>query len=208
MAKAANILNAVLRCLDFIPALATAWGNFAARKDSLTFLIALPRVSLMLELVLFPDERLHKISSSVENINGEIKELVDQMMEIMHQGGGIGLAGVQVGRMESLFVVHVLEEAPLVFINPEITSCSDNLVPYEEGCLSIPGVYAEVMRPDAIELRAWNQQGEEFTMETRGVLARVIQHEYDHLRGVLFYEHLKRGMKKRLLATYEKSRNQ
>jgi peptide deformylase len=162
----------------------------------------------MLDLVLLPDERLHKVSSDVRNINDDLRSYVSEMIETMHEGNGIGLAGVQVGRMENLFVVHIPDDEPRVFINPEITSFSEELSPYEEGCLSIPGVYAEVMRPDAVEIRAVDADGAEFRLETGGLLARVIQHEYDHLSGRLFYEYLKPGQQRRLLAAYEKARKQ
>lgn len=160
----------------------------------------------MLDLVILPDERLHRISSPVASINGELASYCDEMIETMHEGSGIGLAGVQVGRMENLFVVHVPDDHPRVFINPEIHGFSETLAPYEEGCLSIPGVYAEVHRPEAVQVRAWDQNGREFDLEADGILARVIQHEYDHLQGKLFYKYLKPGQRKRLLAAYEKNR--
>jgi peptide deformylase len=162
----------------------------------------------MLELVLLPDERLHKTSSDVREIDGALREYTREMITTMHEGNGIGLAGIQVGRMENLFVVHVPDDDPRVFINPKITSFSDELSPYEEGCLSIPGVFADVMRPDAVEVEAFDEQGKAFRLEADGILARVIQHEYDHLIGRLFYEYLKPGQQRRLLSAYEKARKQ
>lgn len=157
----------------------------------------------MLEMVLLPDPRLHQSSHDISVFDKDLQDFCEQMVLTMREGQGIGLAGVQVGRMENLFVVQVEEKGPLVFINPRIISYSDSLVPYEEGCLSIPGVYAEVMRPDSVQIQACDPMGKEFTMETDGILARVVQHEYDHLVGKLFYEYLKPGQQKRLLKQYE-----
>ena len=158
----------------------------------------------MLELLTLPDERLQTASVPVRNINGELDQYCEQMVEVIHKAGGIGLAGVQTGRMENFFVVYLPDDKPRVFINPEITDSSDRADFYEEGCLSIPGVYAELKRPTAIQIRAWDRKGNEFTLETQGLLSRVIQHEYDHLQGRLFYEYLKPGQQRRLIRAYNK----
>ncbi len=165
-------------------------------------------IMAMLELVILPDERLHQASREVKNIDGELKSYAMDMIDAMHRGNGIGLAGVQVGRMENIFVVHAPDDEPRVFINPTIRGFSDNLEPYEEGCLSIPGVYADVLRPEALQVDAWDENGKAFSMEADGLLARVIQHEYDHLVGKLFYEYLKPGQQRRLLSAYEKAQKQ
>ena len=158
----------------------------------------------MLELVFFPDDRLQNASSAVTNIDGELARYCEDMIETMHEEKGIGLAGVQTGRMEKFFVVHVPDDEPRVFINPEILNFSDDAIPYEEGCLSIPGVYAEVTRPEKIHIQAWNKEGKEFTMEAAGLLSRAIQHEYDHVQGRLFFEYLRPGQQKRLIRAYNK----
>jgi len=109
--------------------------------------------------------------------------------------------------MDRLFVIHLPEEDPRVFINPVIELYSDKIVSFEEGCLSIPGIYSEVKRPDQVRIRALGRNGEEFVLEAEGYLARVIQHEFDHLEGVLFYDHLKDRKKERFLKAYGKSQN-
>ncbi|KGE70722.1 peptide deformylase [Spirochaeta lutea] len=158
----------------------------------------------MLDLVTLPDDRLHEVSNPVANIDGTLEKLVHDMIETMQLSKGIGLAGVQIGRMDRLFVVGVPDDKPRAFINPIITARSSELSDYEEGCLSIPGVYADVTRPESVQVTAWDEQGREFSLEASGLLARVIQHEYDHLDGTLFYEYLRPGSQKRLLRLYEK----
>lgn len=158
----------------------------------------------MLDIVILPDDRLYNVSSPVRNIDGELAQYCERMVKAMHAHDGIGLAGVQTGRMENIFVVHVPEDVARVFINPEILAVSDNYLSYEEGCLSIPGVYADVGRPDGVEIRAWDQKGKEFTLPAEGLLARAIQHEYDHLQGKLFYEYLSPSQRRRLLRSYHK----
>jgi len=161
----------------------------------------------MLDLVILPDNRLHEPSLPVESIDGALAEFAEKMIATMQEAKGIGLAGVQVGFLQRIFVVQVHDEAPQVFINPEILASSQELGTYEEGCLSIPGVYADLVRPKALEIQAWNIQGNLVKGQIDGLLARVFQHEFDHLNGTLFYQHLKPGAQKRLLKLYEK-RNQ
>ncbi len=126
------------------------------------------------------------------------------MLETMHTARGIGLAGPQVGRMERLFVVHVPDDEPRVFINPRIVAASPDEGPYEEGCLSIPGVYADIRRPLEVTVEAIDADGKPFRLDAGGVLARVIQHEYDHLDGVLFIDKLTSRKRERLLKAYRK----
>lgn len=156
----------------------------------------------MLPLVYHPDERLKAVADPIPEIDGELARLAGEMVETMHDAKGIGLAGPQVGHMGRLFVVHVPSDEPRVFINPEILAVSPEEGLYEEGCLSIPGVYAEVRRPLAITVEAWDENGTGFRLDAEGILARVIQHEYDHLRGVLFFEYLSRRRQERLLRSY------
>jgi len=126
------------------------------------------------------------------------------MIERLKKGDGVGLAGPQVGLMERIFVVLIEREEARVFINPSIIETSQDRVKYEEGCLSIPGCYANVMRPRAVKVQAWNEKGRPFTIEADGLLARVIQHEYDHLEGVLFIDRLSEARRERLLAKMAK----
>jgi peptide deformylase len=143
-------------------------------------------------------------ADDVTDISDELVHLTTEMVEAMHAEKGIGLAGPQVGRMDRLFVVHVPEDNPRVFINPRIVAVSPDEGAYEEGCLSIPGVYADVRRPLEITVEAWDEGANHFSLDATGILARVIQHEYDHLEGILFFEHLSRRRQERLLRNYRK----
>ncbi len=158
----------------------------------------------MISLVYHPDDRLQTKVDPVTNISAETVRITSEMLQTMHEAKGIGLAGPQVGLMERLFVVHVPDDAPRVFINPRLVAVSPDQGPYEEGCLSIPGVYADVKRPLEVSVEAYDQQGRFFTLDADGVLARVIQHEYDHLEGVLFFEYLSKRKQERLLKYYRK----
>ena len=156
-----------------------------------------------LELVIHPNDLLRQTSSKVVDIDGELVRLTDAMIETMHEARGIGLAGVQVGRLARLFVTHVEGDKPRVFINPSIIATSLETEAYDEGCLSIPAIYADVVRPEAVQVQAWNERGRPFTMEVDGLLARVIQHEIDHLNGVLFIDHLTDAERTRALKDYD-----
>jgi peptide deformylase len=157
----------------------------------------------MLEIVTIPAEVLYRRAEAVTEIDASIVELADQMIDAMHDAQGIGLAGPQVDRPVRLFVVHVNDDEPRVFINPEIIGTSIETARMEEGCLSIPGLYADVMRPRAIEVQAYNRRGRPFTLSAEGILARVIQHELDHLNGVLFVDHLSERKRERILRKYD-----
>jgi len=146
---------------------------------------------------------LRRVASPIQNINDETVRLAEDMVDAMIKGNGIGLAGPQVGRLERLFTVKIGEDDPLVFINPEIISTSPDLSSYEEGCLSIPGQYADVDRPALIQVQAWNTRGRPFTIEASGLLSTVIQHELDHLNGVLFIDHVSDRKRKKILGKFE-----
>jgi peptide deformylase len=158
----------------------------------------------MLRIITLGDERLVRRASVVADIDKMIHDLSGAMIEAMHVGNGIGLAGPQVGEMKRLFVCHVHGDIPRVFINPEIIQTSQEQVTLEEGCLSIPGTYADIVRPVEVSIQAWNEKGRPFRLDADGVLARVIQHEYDHLNGVLFLDHLSEAKRRRLLKGYNK----
>src|SRR3954468_9883760 len=163
-----------------------------------------------------PDPVLRQISKPVDRFDDELKTLVADMFETMYEAPGIGLAAVQVGVPIRLLVIDLQEpeeedgEAvrdPRVFINPEILWHSDDEVPYTEGCLSVPEQYAEVMRPDRIRAKWRDTDGGEHEMEIDGLLAVCLQHEMDHLEGVLFIDHLsrlKRDMVLKKLAKWRK----
>src|SRR3954471_17354305 len=165
-----------------------------------------------------PDPLLRQISTPVEAITPEIQALIDDMFETMYAAPGIGLAAIQVGVPKRMLVIDLQEpeeedgepvRTPLVFINPEILRSAGTVVPYNEGCLSLPDQYAEVDRPDAIRARWLDRDGKPHEEELDGLLATCLQHEMDHLQGVLFIDHLsrlKRDMILRKLAKAKKER--
>ena len=148
------------------------------------------------------EEILRKQAATVADIDERIVRLSQAMIDSLSVHQGIGLAGPQVNEQLRIFVTHAQGDIPRVFINPEIIATSDELVPYEEGCLSLPGIWADVMRPAAVTIQAWNEKGKPFTLDAEGVLARVIQHEFDHLRGRLFVDRLNEKKRERLMKTY------
>ena len=167
-----------------------------------------------------PDPVLRQISKPVETFDEELKTLVADMFETMYAAPGIGLAAVQVGVPIRLLVIDLQEpedsedpESPIVrqprvFINPEILWHSDDEVPYSEGCLSIPEQYAEVMRPDRIRARWRDEKGGTHEQEIDGLLAVCLQHEMDHLNGVLFIDHLSRLKREMVLKKLAKWRKE
>lgn len=157
-----------------------------------------------MEIVTLGNDVLIQKSLPIEDIDEQVRALAREMIETMHRGRGIGLAAPQVGLLQRIFVVHIDGDSPRVFINPSLIRTSPELSLYEEGCLSIPGIYADVKRPEMVSIQAWNERGRPFTMDAEALLARVIQHEYDHLEGVLFIDHLSELKRKRLISMYEK----
>jgi peptide deformylase len=157
----------------------------------------------MLDIVKWPDQQLKKHSGVVPDINGDIVTLVSEMFEAMDKGRGVGLAGVQVGKLYRLFVTRVPGDSPRVFINPDILETSIEMEPFEEGCLSIPGIYTDVIRPSSVRVQAWNLKARPFTLSVDGYLARVIQHEFDHLNGIVFLDRIDQKKRLRLLVEYE-----
>ena len=126
------------------------------------------------------------------------------MLKALETGKGIGLAGPQVGLMKRIFVVNIEGDIPRIFINPSILETSQETCKLEEGCLSIPEIYADVVRSREIKVQAWNEKGRPFTLQASGILARVILHEYDHLEGILFLDRLTEAKRNRLMAKFEK----
>jgi len=157
----------------------------------------------MLDIVTFGSEILGRKAEPVTEIDDGIRTLATDMLEAM-AGKGIGLAGPQVDRALRVFVTNVEGDKPRVFINPEIVLTSQELVAIEEGCLSLPRLYLDVIRPESVRVQAWNEKGRPFTVETDGLLARVILHEYDHLEGILFIDRLKAGKRDRALFQYSR----
>ncbi|RZA20409.1 MAG: peptide deformylase [Lysobacteraceae bacterium] len=165
----------------------------------------------LLPILEFPDPRLRTKAAPVDTARfaePSFQQLIDDMFETMYEAPGIGLAASQVDAHQRFMVIDVTEDKsqPLVFVNPEITSRQGEQV-YQEGCLSVPGIYADVTRSDAITVQALDRQGKPFTLEADGVLAVCIQHEMDHLEGKLFVDYLsplKREMVKKKLAKARK----
>jgi peptide deformylase len=158
------------------------------------------------EVLKFGNEILRQKSEVIRPIDNSWKKLADEMIDIVRMQKGIGLAGPQVGVLKRIFVVALEKMEPLVFINPAFVETSQELTKYEEGCLSIPEVYGIVNRPSRVKVQAWNAKGRPFTMAADAMLARVIQHEYDHLEGILFVDKLPQLKRERVLAKYEKLR--
>ncbi len=125
---------------------------------------------------------------AMEEINDELRSFIDEMFDTMIEANGVGLAGPQAGISKRIFVVVADDEVRRVFINPQIISTSSELSDYDEGCLSVPGVYETVQRPAKVSVQAYNENGKLFTLDADGLLARIIQHEYDHLEGMLFID--------------------
>ncbi|MDR2136311.1 MAG: peptide deformylase [Treponema sp.] len=150
------------------------------------------------------NDLLRQKAEPVKDIDDGSRAIAGEMIEAVHAGTGVGLAGPQVGLMKRIFVVHVGGDVPRVFINPSITATSAETAKYEEGCLSIPGAWADVIRAQAVQIQGWNEKGRPFTMDADGILARVILHEYDHLEGVLFIDRLSVPKRNRLLAKMER----
>jgi peptide deformylase len=157
-----------------------------------------------MEIITLGNELLRQKAAPVQKINETYQKIAADMIETLHRGKGIGLAGPQVGLMERIFVIHIEGDVPRVFINPSIIGTSQDMVKYEEGCLSLPGIWVDVLRPSSVRVQAWNETGRPFTLETGGILARVIQHEYDHLEGLLFIDRLSEPKRNRILTKFEK----
>lgn len=159
-----------------------------------------------MQIITLGSDVLRQKAKKIEKIDMETTNLAKQMLEILNRDSGVGLAGPQIGVMKRIFVVHVKNDIERVFINPSILETSHSTCKFEEGCLSIPGIFANVIRSESIKIQAWNEKGKPFTLETGGLLARVILHEYDHLEGVLFLDRIPEGKKKKYIEKYEKSR--
>ncbi len=157
-----------------------------------------------IDLVYYPDEVLRQHAAAVKDMDDSLRTTIERMVGLMRQARGIGLAAPQVGILERFFVVQIDSEPAQVFINPSIVGTSHETGMYEEGCLSIPGLYADVKRPTEIQVQAWNQNGRPFTLNADGMLARVILHELDHLNGVLFLDYLSERKREKLLQKYRK----
>jgi len=148
------------------------------------------------EILTVPNPVLKQVSQPVDKVDDELRALMDDMLETMYDAPGIGLAAIQIGVPKRVIVMDLArqgeEPQPRYFVNPEILWASEETAPYEEGCLSVPEYYDEIERPARVRLRYLNYQGEQVEEEADGLYAVCIQHEMDHLEGVLFIDHLSR----------------
>ena len=171
----------------------------------------------LLPIIETPDPLLRRISKPVEAVDDDLRKLIADMFDTMYAAPGIGLAAIQVGVPRRLLVIDLQEPEeeggdpvrdPRVFINPEILETSETVQVYSEGCLSIPDQYAEVERPDRIRARWLDEEGEAHEEELDGLLAICLQHEMDHLEGILFIDHLSRLKREMVLKKLAKQRKE
>ena len=164
----------------------------------------------VLEILEFPDPRLRKQATPVKEVTDTTRTLIDDMFETMYAAPGIGLAATQVNVHQRMLVIDVSEEhdQPQVFINPEVTILDPELGEYDEGCLSVPGFYETVNRPQGVEVNALDREGQPFTRKLEGLLAICLQHEIDHLDGKLFVDYLSPLKRTRIRKKLEKLHRQ
>jgi peptide deformylase len=166
----------------------------------------------ILPIITAPDPRLKAKSEPVTVVDDDLRALMDDMMETMHAAPGIGLAAIQVGVAKRIIVMDLSRDdeppEPRFFVNPQIQSRSGDLVTFEEGCLSVPDMYEEVERPDKISATYLDYDGAEQALNAEGMLATCLQHEMDHLEGILFIDYLSRLKRDIILRKLQKARRQ
>lgn len=150
------------------------------------------------------EEVLREQAKPVAEVTEELRSIFNEMFETMISANGVGLAAPQIGRSERFFVIIADDDVRRVFVNPQIIYKSEETTRYEEGCLSIPGVYEEIERPVKITVQALNEFGKPFTLEADGMLSRIIQHEYDHLDGILYIDRGDEGFKEKTVEQFKK----
>ena len=160
-------------------------------------------------IITLPDKRLRRVSEPVGKISAEIKQLVEDMFESMYEAPGIGLAAVQLGVLKRVVTMDLSKKegppSPQVFINPEIVWRSEEKSVYEEGCLSIPEIHEDVERPARVKVKYVNLDGQQNEAEAEGLFATCIQHEIDHLNGVLFIDHISKLKRDRIIKKFAKA---
>jgi peptide deformylase len=161
------------------------------------------------DIIILPDKRLRSVSKPVVAIGDEIRTLVADMFETMYEAPGIGLAAIQIGIPSRVIVMDLskreAEAEPRVFINPEITWSSEEKSLYEEGCLSIPDVHEDVERPARVKIRYLDLEGKPHEEDAEGLFATCIQHEVDHVNGVLFVDHISKLKRERIIKKFTKA---
>ena len=164
------------------------------------------------QILVIPDPLLRKVSEPVNSVNKEVKNLMDDMLETMYAAPGIGLAAVQIGVLKRIIVIDLSKDGekknPLFIVNPEITFKSNELISYEEGCLSIPNQFAEVKRPSSCKVNFLDYNGKKKEINANGLLATCIQHEVDHLDGILFIDHLSKLKKDLIIKKTKKQKKE
>ena len=160
-------------------------------------------------IITLPDPKLRLVSRKIERVDEPLRKLMDDMIETMHEAPGIGLAAIQIAEPIRLLVVDIAKKEeppqPRVFVNPEIVWSSEERSTYEEGCLSIPEYYAEVERPARVRARFLDRDGRPAEVLAEGLLATVLQHEIDHLDGILFIDHISKLKRDRVIKKFQKA---
>lgn len=161
------------------------------------------------EILVLPDQRLRQVADTIPDVDDAVKQLAADMLETMYAAPGIGLAATQIGEMKRLVVMDLAKEGetpdPIVMINPEIKKYSDETVTTEEGCLSIPEIYYDVERPAEVTVEYTDLDGKRVTRDAKDRLAICVQHELDHLDGVLYIDYLSRLKRDRVLKKFQKA---
>jgi peptide deformylase len=161
------------------------------------------------DIIILPDKRLRLVSDPVKAVDKELRTLVDDMLETMYEAPGVGLAAIQVGVPKRIVTVDTAKKDepnnPQVFLNPEVVWSSEEKKTYEEGCLSIPEYYEEVERPAQVKVRFMDLDGNPREVEADGLLATVLQHEIDHINGVLFIDHISKLKRDRVIKKFAKA---
>ena len=161
------------------------------------------------EIIILPDKRLRLVSEPAQAIDPELRRLVDDMFETMYEAPGIGLAAIQIGVPKRVIVMDLAKKddpkEPRVFVNPQVLWRSDEKNVYEEGCLSIPEFYEEVERPAKVRVKFLDATGAEQELEASGLMATCLQHEIDHLDGVLFIDHISKLKRDRVIKKFAKA---
>ena len=161
------------------------------------------------DIIILPDKQLRLVSKPIAKVTAEVRKLVDDMFETMYAAPGIGLAAIQIGVPARVVTMDLAKKddpkTPLVFINPEVTWVSDETATYEEGCLSIPEYYEEVVRPKAVKVKFLDLDGKPHEIEADGLLATCLQHEIDHINGVLFIDHISKLKRDMVMKRFKKA---
>ncbi len=161
------------------------------------------------DIITLPDKRLRLVSEPIGKIDDAVRTLIDEMFEAMYEAPGIGLAAIQLGEPKRVVTLDIAKKddpkAPQVFINPEITWSSDERRVHEEGCLSIPEYYEEVERPAEVKVKYLDRHGKSQEVHATGILATALQHEIDHLNGILFIDHISKLKRDRVLKKFTKA---